>query len=214
MKGLENDNIFQAEYHFGSSDKARKTICTVCVSFICTDNKDNKTVSFKRRFDVMNAFFPFSIGLPSLMTINATLSFEYNGFSLPVHQKMYRMQLMRASSHLKLPFQGIINACRQLRARDSRSNPSINPYRPQRGQFQKRFYTHSCTSVKTSTSSADLTIAEPKKIHGQLGHETVSQLQSVLRGERTRKPQYTDKMKSVTDNCTCRLATPLPPRSS
>lgn len=208
---LEDDKPIQSEHQFGPSDHPRKTICTVRVPFMCKDPQKNETVHFKIKFDVIDGSLPFLIGLPSLLAMKATINFQYHSLSLAIRNSLYRLQLVRQSSHLRLPLESEVTHQRALKSLNRSTHYSKR--RILSTNHFSHYYTPSFLSKTTEKKDKDhdLSSVELKKIHEQLGHATYSQMQSFLKEARRWNPSYEKELKSVTQNCECaRAAPPLP----
>lgn len=97
---LNEEESCEQKHHFGPFNNPMKTICAVRIPFTCSDPDGSKVINFDIRFDVIDGTFPFLMGLPSHVSMKASLNFRYSNISIIIDRVSYRLQLVKRSSHL------------------------------------------------------------------------------------------------------------------
>lgn len=219
MTHLKDERIIHHEHQFGPSQKPCRTLCAVRVPFKCENIRTNQTITFNVRFDVIAGSLPFLIGLPSLTAMKASLNFHYGSLSLAINHNLYRLRLIRKSSHLMLPLCCIIDHQKGLR------NDPQSPHRDDAGakhhyvRPSRHYYIPSSSPSSTmhsdanqSAASALLSENDIRKLHEQLGHASGNQLEQFLKDAKKWDKTYHAMIQSVTKDCSCVLAKPPAPR--
>lgn len=82
LNKLNDEEICQQEHLFGPSSNPMKTICAVRFPFTCSDPHGGNVISFDIRLDVIDGTLSLLIGLPSLVSMKASLNFRYSNVSV------------------------------------------------------------------------------------------------------------------------------------
>lgn len=210
---LKDEPIRQREHLFGPSTTPMKSICAVRVPFICKVPGGDQLATFNIRFDVIDGRLPFLIGLPSLLAMKGTLNFQYSNLSINISGVIYRLRLLKRSSHLELPL-----VCTITHQRALRENNELNKLDHRIGGAQKRdlrnsYYTPTTKmNLQSCHSNKQLSLADLNKMHKQLGHASATKMKTFIREAHMWDPSYNDTIDKIVQECTCALAQPPLPR--
>lgn len=104
LEGVPDGTPSRDQHRFGNHSEVHRTICAVKFPFTCSDEHGSCVASFDIVFDVINGELPFLIGLPSLLSMRATLNFRYKSLGLHIGTNYMRIRLEHCDSHIILPF--------------------------------------------------------------------------------------------------------------
>lgn len=210
---LIDEDICQQEHLFGPSNNLMKTLCAVRVPFTCSSPHGGKVINFDIRFDVIDGTLPFLIGLPSLVSMKASLNFRYSNISIIIDRVIYRLQLVKRSSHLELPLNCNIVHQRSLRVYNEQRGENNIKQNHHSWNLQRSYYNPAAEKTMHSFKSNKLlSSSELQKLHEQLGHATATRMKTFLREAQTWDPSYSNLIDIITTKCTCVLASPPEPR--
>lgn len=98
---LPDAKPLRTSHRFGTSAEKHMTICSVQFPFRSTGHADPL---FDIQFDVIDGDLPFLVGLPSLISMKASINFNLKWLGVRANDEYVKLNLTLVNGHVYLPF--------------------------------------------------------------------------------------------------------------
>lgn len=104
LLNLPNGPFLREHHRFGDYSVNHKTLCSVKMPFDCVGENGQTDSTFDIMFIAIEGNFPFLVGLPSLLLMEANLNFKHRNSNFFANSKFTRLELPLDDDHIILPF--------------------------------------------------------------------------------------------------------------
>lgn len=108
IERLQDARPMRVSHRFGTNPERFSTICAVSFPFRSTDQAEPL---FNIQFDVIEGDLPFLVGLPSLLSMRASLNFNLKWLGIITGEGLdsyIKLNLVQESGHILLPFEATL----------------------------------------------------------------------------------------------------------
>lgn len=147
LSNIPDATIRQKGHRFGPSSTSLPSKFAVLMPFVCTGDKlkqfgNRDKLEFDIHFDVVDGDLPFLIGLPTLVSMNASLNFISASLSIKLASMRYSFKLQHDNHHFYLPMEPTVIYAGKVRSRNEKQTSRLSYYCP------------STTSLSPNTSTS------------------------------------------------------------
>jgi len=213
LSKIPDSTIKQKEHRFGPSSTSLPSKFAVLMPFVCTGDRlkqygNRDKLEFDIHFDVVDGDLPFLIGLPTLVSMRASLNFITGSLSIEFKSMRYSLKLQHQNHHFCLPMKPTVTFAGKARPYDKKQSPYASYYCPSPPPKSGP----PAEILRTSTPTTQLTTDQLRKFHLQLQHGSFTQVKNYLKTANLWKDDMKPRLRSVLNNCPCVLEKPPAPR--
>ena len=97
---VENTDIMLRSHRFGNYEEDQPSICAVRMPFRLKSNDENDPLLFHVAFDVIDGNLPFLLGLPSLISMGASINHKNFTIAFHLSGQYTRLKLDHDGDHM------------------------------------------------------------------------------------------------------------------